>query len=317
MSTEIAIVSYTSPDSSATPAEEMGQNIKNWLEKPAPTPGPDWQLREWLQGYGLPVVEGQYEPYYWILRGLETISELNKPESRFCNLLSKFLEQKPDERSTSRRDKQVLYNALMLSACLHCPKCLAKPIHDMHDRRAVKGRWLNFDLGDALLMAMIENQVDRSYEGHWLSLMREDDAGLSAHGLDGFLKLPDTPIPELKLFDDVDIVDTVVAMDRKWADKEDRVSRLDLIFQKILKLSPSPEEWSRLFLIQAGAVQLSRAAVGHIISIDPSIKGKLRPEAESATQPLPTTTTIQHPDGSDLEIRMNVLRSERVLMNNG
>jgi len=150
----------------------MQQMLSEWLAREAWDSG---QLMEWLQGYGLPPVGHDEEPYVWLLRGLPLADERHRAETTLATRIARVLEDRPDVKRPGRRPDQLLYNLLMLCAGLSCPDQLAEPLEGVLKRSVIKdglkGEWLGVSLRYALQRALILNQVDGRLLPDWEVLM--------------------------------------------------------------------------------------------------------------------------------------------------
>jgi hypothetical protein len=145
------------------------------------------QLLDWLQGYGLPPVGHDEEPYVWLLRGLPPADEKYNSETALARRVATILEDKPDLKRPGRRPDQVLYNLLMLCAGLSCPDELAQPLQSILRRETLEGEWLGVNLRYALQSALILNQIDARLLPEWEGLLNGSEHGTLPGGVrEGF-----------------------------------------------------------------------------------------------------------------------------------
>src|SRR5690349_4207802 len=104
----------------------------------------DWtttQLVDWFQGYDLPALGHDEEPYFWLLRSIPEGSNRYQTEKAVAVRIAVLLKEQPDLKLPGKRPNQVLYNALMMSAGLSCPDELAEPLSEMLERKELHGNW--------------------------------------------------------------------------------------------------------------------------------------------------------------------------------
>ncbi len=170
----------------------MSELIGPWLECAKWDPQ---QLIDWLQGYDLPAVGHEDEPFLWLLRGLPTGSERYHAECRFAERVAHLLEADIDLRSSGSRPTQVLYNLFMLAAGLGCPDQLGAALQRTLERqRERRDEWFDLDVRDAFRAALIENQLDSRFYSIWDAMLtgEGDDflPGNAYDGYDGILRMP-------------------------------------------------------------------------------------------------------------------------------
>ena len=221
-----------------TPAGKMGQSIKAWLNSENSL---DWQLVDWLRGYDLPLSSGNDEPHLWLMRGLEEIGMARQENSPFCKRLAGVIKQLPKIAQDGKRPEQVIYNALMLAACLHCPKCLGESLLAVNSRDEIQGEWTRIDLRVALRLALIENQINQDLWPVWESLVEEaPNRPLPGTPLDGFTGICKMPRSADKLGEpDVEaILWGLTRMVAILTETPDRVKNLFHLFHGLKKKYP-------------------------------------------------------------------------------
>lgn len=122
-----------------------------WLLDPSYDPK---TLINWCQGYNLPPIGHNDDPYLWIYRAVEYVKK------ELARRIAVFLDEKPDIHRPGDRPGEVLYNLLMLSAALNCPDILYKPLKRMKERKVLPGDWLGVPLAAVLDDALCANQPD-------------------------------------------------------------------------------------------------------------------------------------------------------------
>jgi hypothetical protein len=131
--------------------------VRNWLASD------DWnttQLIDWFQGYDLPALGHDEEPYLWLVRGIPEADERYPAEKKFASRAAVLLKEQPDVKRPGKRPDQVLYNLLMLCAGLACADELFDPLFEVLERQKTQGNWRGIDLRTALKAALISNQKD-------------------------------------------------------------------------------------------------------------------------------------------------------------
>ncbi len=180
------------------PAENENQEPRAWMEHRLLAwlsgSGPrSAQLERWLQGYDLPVLAAEEEPYVWLLRGLPQ-EDRYRWESRMAAEVAELVGQQPDVEPRGRRPQRLLYNLLMLAAGLSSPDELGERLWQMYERRSLAGDWLGSDLCDALRSALAENQLDDRLAPLWESMLRGRTngfvSGSELDGMDGVVLMP-------------------------------------------------------------------------------------------------------------------------------
>jgi hypothetical protein len=167
------------------PEQWMRDMLSAWLARE------DWkpeQLLDWLQGYGLPPVGHDDDPFLWVLRGLPEADERHPAETALANRVAKVLDEvKPDVTQPGDRPDELLYNLFMLCAGLSCPDQLADPLYEVFKRRKLKGEWLGVDVRDALGAALTSNQLDSRLQPVWETMLEgEEHDFLPGDEYDGF-----------------------------------------------------------------------------------------------------------------------------------
>lgn len=170
-------------------APDVALRLSHWLGRPA-NPG---EILDWLQGYALPPVGHDDEPYIWMLRGLPVGGDQHEVERSLAERLAEFFKSKPDTRPLGDQPSQVLYNGLMLAAGLAVPEILGPHLLEIYQRRALKGAWLGIDLRSALTSALVANQTDFGLAGDWQRLLKFEDhdflIGKADQGFEGVLAM--------------------------------------------------------------------------------------------------------------------------------
>src|SRR4051812_6329866 len=95
------------------PEKWMKAPIRSWIAKTKPC-RPE-QLWGWLQGFGLPPVGDDEDPYRWLLYGLEAFDEPSI-RVRFAARVRESMDRSPnlDVDPPGKRPKQLLYNLFKL-----------------------------------------------------------------------------------------------------------------------------------------------------------------------------------------------------------
>ena len=163
-----------------------------WLES---TPCTAARLADWLQGYDIPPVGHDDEPYLWLLRALPAGEKQRPSAARVAAALADLLLQISSKSMPNiDRPSQLLYNALMLAAGLNEPEMLSAPIHTIATYGAVSGEWLGIELTDALRTSLIYNQTGTDFVQEWLSILHEGEgrifSGTHYDAFEGIVLMP-------------------------------------------------------------------------------------------------------------------------------
>ncbi|MFM9959866.1 MAG: hypothetical protein ACKV2Q_01420 [Planctomycetaceae bacterium] len=170
------------------PIQWMTDLVGNWLDQA------DWQPRQlldWLQGYDLPPVGHEDEPFLWLLRGLPQGAERYRTETRFAERVARVLSENPDVNPPGNRPSQLLVNLYLLCAGLSCPDQLAEPLLTIFERqRQGQAEWFDEEVRNALRAALAENQLDSRLQPIWEAMLAGDEAPfLPGNHYDGFAGL--------------------------------------------------------------------------------------------------------------------------------
>jgi hypothetical protein len=153
------------------------------------------RLVDWLQGYKLPPVGHDDEPYVWILRSIPAGELRNAVEIRIAACLAELLTKLADRKLRRvDREAQVAYNAFMLAAGLGTPEILFEPLLSVLGSERIAGNWLGVALGDALRLALTHNQIDAELKDDWFDLLHQREPqrlrGTPYDAFDGLLLMP-------------------------------------------------------------------------------------------------------------------------------
>jgi hypothetical protein len=172
-------------------SEPMARVLLPWLDSA------EWdshQLVRWLQGYDLPALGGDEEPYVWLLYGLPAGRDRHLRETQLAERTARLIEAQPDVFRPGDMPERLLYNLLFLCSGLSAPDQLAEPLHMMYERRTLDGNWLGIELYDALMSAIIPNQLDNRFYDVWRRMLEgeapEPFRGNIYDGFDGILWMP-------------------------------------------------------------------------------------------------------------------------------
>ena len=228
------------------------------------------QLIDWLEGHKLPRVGYDDEPYVWILRGLPLGDDRYWADTRLARRVAVVLKGEPDVKKPGKRPEQVLFNLLMLCAGLNCPDELNKPLKEVLKRRILKGEWLKVDLRYALQVALTWNQLDRTLEPVWMTMISRKRhpflPGDESDGLDGILRMP--PSYERRgepCFDSIG--KALKAMATHLETDHDRRVEYRALIRKIESSNPGSVNWDLNLLLQSHKVQLPAWAVECLSSL--------------------------------------------------
>lgn len=150
----------------------LSKKLKLWLSNR------DWttdELLSWLQGLELPAIGYEEEPYVWIIRSLPLADERPQAERELARRLSSLLALEPDVKHSSNYSPEILYNLLMLCAEIQCPDELTESLYQVYERKSLSGEWRAIDLRQALVSALIYNQLDNRLAPVWDRMFEERD----------------------------------------------------------------------------------------------------------------------------------------------
>lgn len=233
------------------PVQWIRTVLGEWLERG------DWepeQLIDWLQGYKLPPVGHDDEPFLWLLRGLPVADERYRVEVELARRVSKLLGDEPDVKRPGDRPDQVLYNLFMLCAGLSCPEQLADPVYDVYKRRALKGEWLGIDVRDALQAALIFNQIDNRMQSVWEAMIEgQSDKFLPGNAYEGFEGIVLMPEAAARLGEPAldGIGRAFKAMARHLDREQERRLEFQSLIDKVVNTYPGSPTWEIDLLLQA------------------------------------------------------------------
>lgn len=176
------------------PVQWMAELLGSWLNCEKWTPE---QLIDWLQGYDLPAVGHDEDPYVWLLRGLPLGEDRNRMEVRFAERVAHVLEDAPDVKRPGKRPDEVLYNLFMLCAGLSCPEQLGEPLWRIYERQSARReKRLDTEVRGALRAALVENQLDNRLQDLWERMVngQKDEflRGNQYDAFEGILPMPPT-----------------------------------------------------------------------------------------------------------------------------
>jgi hypothetical protein len=227
-----------------TLTQQVADRIKEWLDGPRPS----WALVDWLEGYNLPAVGPDEDPYIWLRRGLNELSDGLQKE--FVVHLCHFIDERPDVDRPGDRPDEVLSNLLWLCArlCLKDRSLLGPALVRMYERakrgEGLKGEtFRGLDLRDPLLLALIANQHDRSLVPIWFRMLRsERDQVLPGTEYSGFYGVLAADLPGQPNLDDLgralsEIVNYLTSR------RGIRLKKLDDLFRRIKEYHGSRASW--------------------------------------------------------------------------
>lgn len=152
-------------------------------------------LEQWLQGFDLPPLGMDEEPYVWILRGHAEAVERVQAEKTLASWLAEFFEKKPDVEPVGEFPDRLLFNAFLLTAGLASPDELWEPLLAIYERRELSGDYLGLDHRSSLRSALSQNQGDARLEPVWRTMAtgKETDflPGNAYNGLEALTMMPD------------------------------------------------------------------------------------------------------------------------------
>ena len=173
------------------PVDRMRELIEGSLDQGS---GGDL-LAAWLQGFRLPLVGTDEEPYVWILRGLAEVPERADAERKLARWAGEILDSKPDIEPTGELPDRLLANLLMFSAGLASPDELSEPLLQMYRRKKLAGDFRGVDYRSMLRSALASNQRTNELETVWTKMALGGGNGFlpgnAFNGLEGLTLMPD------------------------------------------------------------------------------------------------------------------------------
>ncbi|MFA6436839.1 MAG: hypothetical protein WC242_01820 [Candidatus Paceibacterota bacterium] len=149
-----------------TPMALIRQNLFGWLDKK------DWttqELVDWLTGYKLLEILNtgcDDEPYGLIVKALEDGVERNRKrllKDELARRIAKLLNEGPDVNgpcASQIRNDQLLYNLLLLAACIKRYRTLQRPLCDMRQR----GKLINRNYLAISLKRLLDDAISHQYK---------------------------------------------------------------------------------------------------------------------------------------------------------
>jgi hypothetical protein len=234
-----------------TSSVRVSQLLTAWLKKDT------WDTQElvdWLQGYPLPPVGYDEEPFVWILRGASLSEERYETERQLTQRLAHLLRRLPEVASLSTRPEEVLYNLLMLCAGLGSPSDLGEPLYEVFVQKALTGSWLGIDLRVALKDALIPNQLDDRLQPVWTSMLEgRQHEYLPGDEYDGFLGVLFLCKPDVRkgepLVDEIGL--SLGLMSQRLEKSSDRRVAFQLLIRRALDAYPGRPTWDSDLIFQA------------------------------------------------------------------
>jgi hypothetical protein len=232
--------------------QQVADRIAKWLEDPS---GPSWALVDWLEGYNLPAVGPDEDPYVWLHRGLNELPANLYVE--FILRLARFIDEQPDVARPGDRPDEVLYNLLLLCTRLGDRLRLGPPLIRMYERArrrmGLTGQtYRGLDLRNPLLLALIGSQYDRSLISVWFRMLQTGrDAILPGTEYSGFYGVLATDLPGQPNLDDLgQALSQMVRYLDRFGDKHQ--PKLTELLNRIYDTHPAESnELDRSFLVEA------------------------------------------------------------------
>lgn len=233
------------------PVRWMRDLLNEWLQTPGADPG---LLVRWLQGYDLPPVGSDDEPYLWLLRGLPLARGRREAERELARRLARLLDGRPDEAGLGEASEKALFNLLKLCAGLSCADELADPLYAMYERRRLTGQWRGIDLRDALLGALVTNQTDARLEPVWQAMLRGEPDGFLGgdedDGFDGIVAMPPTRTTRGQPALDA-IGRALGSMAKLLHDESDRCRQFQRLVMRVQETYPGRPNWDYDLIVMA------------------------------------------------------------------
>lgn len=138
-----------------------------WVGRGAPSR----QLRDWLNGEGLPATSLDEEPFRWILRGLPLGEERRKVVAIVAGRVREAIEEEPEQSVATDQERNYLYNLLQLGSGLESPELLWGPLLAMYERACRLRVSFDSESRNALAAALIRNQGGQQLREVWSRML--------------------------------------------------------------------------------------------------------------------------------------------------
>ena len=234
-----------------SPLQDMTGFLENWLARTDWEPG---QLIRFLQGYDIPALGHEDEPYQWILRGLPRGRKRHPTRKKLAERLASVLSAAPDVERPGKRPEEVLYNLLMLCAGVYSADQLGQRLFEMFERRALQGKHRGLDLRIALQYALASNQLDNRLEPDWYSMLgkgrHEYLKGNEYDGFGGILMMPPSANDRGKPAYD-SIGKALRLMAEHLEQRLDRRPKFQKLLDRVERVYPLGDAWNLDFIRQA------------------------------------------------------------------
>lgn len=219
--------------------------LLSWLREDTWEPH---RIAGWLQGYDLPPIGHDDEPYLWLLRSIPVDERRSWAETELARRLASFLETQLDSVRAKRRWEQLVYNLLLLCAGLGCPDQLGECLYRVFQRGKLVGSWLGVGLRDCLRMAIIQNQLDRRFQQLWEAMLAKRDVstlpGNEYDGFEGIRLMP--PSAAERGHPALDAIGKALRqMARNLEDSTDRRMELQSLIGDVVATYPGRPSWDR------------------------------------------------------------------------
>jgi len=119
----------------------ISRKFIDWLSKETWT---TQELVDWLLGYEFPPIGDDDEPYILILQAIEVGKNGKRIlKDELAKRMAELINKKPDVKGFSRHkimNDKLLYNLLLLAACIKRSRILARPLSNMRIRGKLSKR---------------------------------------------------------------------------------------------------------------------------------------------------------------------------------
>ena len=143
------------------PLASISRKLIDWLSKET------WTTQEfvdWLLGYEFPPIGDDDEPYVLILLAIEVGKDGKRIlKDELAKRIAELINKKPDVKGFSKHrimNDKLLYNLLLLAACIKRYRILQRPLCDMRQR----GKLLNRNYLGINLSRRLDDAISHQYE---------------------------------------------------------------------------------------------------------------------------------------------------------
>lgn len=218
------------------PAEMMRFRVQKWFKAGSSVD----QFIRWLEGYDLPPVNPEEEPFRWLLRGLPLGAERPRIRRKFSELIVELCQKRVDVDPPSPRPDDFLFSFFSFAGGLDDPQLLAGPLSTVYER-LIERNHLNVEVRDALTGALVRNQKDNRFESDWMTFLAKREhphlPGNEYTGWAGVRRLPRSGAESDQGHPNLPVIGKSIRLLCNWLENEDdRERRIRHILVDLLEL---------------------------------------------------------------------------------